>query len=171
VKRFEFKLARLARVRKIEEEQARVAWQAAETLARRADESVRAAERDVIEATEALRAAQSSAQLEPLAILNIDDAIARLGQRVGVMRAEAERCHLEAATKRAPWQTLRTELEGLTRLEEKARTNHRIEHERAEALEMDQLASERSARGGSNAMRGPAPRSTPELWRPDASSR
>ncbi len=164
MKRFQFKLARLARVRRIEEEQARVAWQAAEAEARNSEARLREAQVEVSAATQSLRIAQSDAQLSPLAILSIDDTVARLVRRVALFRQEATLRRAAATAKRTPWQKLRTELEGLARLEQKARTRHRIEDERRASLEMDQLASERAARGGNPFQRGPAPQLTPETW-------
>lgn len=170
MKRFEFRLARLARVRRIEERRAHTLWQAAESQARSAQERVQAAQQEVVLATETLRQAQSDKHISALDVLNIDSAIVRLVHQVSLARSDAQRLQALAQDKRLPWQKLRTELEGLVRLEDKARKSHRAQYEREQALQMDQIASERAARGGLDAFRVSSSRQTLEPGRSSAQS-
>lgn len=170
MKRFEFRLARLAKVRRIEEERARAAWQSAEAAARAAEQAVLEGEAEVQAAYQHLRTAQASSRLTPLQVISFNDAIAGLLRALDATRAEARRLADEAAAKREPWQAARAELEGLERLEDKARTKHRLERERLENMEMDQLASERTARAETLTRRGAPPRLSPEALSPSTTS-
>ena len=162
MKRFQFRLARLAKVRRIEEERARTAWQSAEAAARAAEQAVLDGEGEVRAAYQLLREAQSSSRLTPLQVISFNDAISGLLRALDATRAEARRLAADALAKREPWQAARTELEGLQRLEDKARREHSLERERIENMEMDQLASERTARAETLTRRGDAPRISPE---------
>lgn len=157
MKRFEFRLARLARVRRIEEERARAAWQAVEAAARRAEQGVLVREAEVSEVQAALREAQSHPQISPATVLSLDGLLARAQERLVSERQRARRRRAEADSAREPWQRLRTELEGLDRLEEKARSSHKVERDRVEAQELDQLASERAARRSLSPSQAEAP--------------
>jgi flagellar export protein FliJ len=163
VKRFEFRLARLAKVRRIEEERARAAWQSAEAAAREAEAAVQEGEREVQAAYTLLRQTQSDSQLTPLQVIAFHEAVSGLLRALTATRTEASRLAAEALAKREPWQAARTELEGLQRLEDKARQAHRVERERIENMEMDQLASERTARAETLTRRGATPRISPEV--------
>ena len=153
MKRFEFKLGRLARVRAVQEEQARARWQSAAAAARQLEEHVQATSRDIDQALDYLRSAQACAALDTGRVLNAHEALQLLERR----RADLRRRHLGACARaeelRAPWQAVRTELEGLKRLEDKARGEHRRERERQDAATTDQIAIERATRGENGADR------------------
>lgn len=146
MKRFQFKLARLARVRTIEEEIARGEWQVAEAEAREAEARLQGVIRDLEEALGVQRAAQTDSRVLPRVVLGIADAIARLEAVQETAREAALRAREAAEAARRPWQALRAELEGLRRLEKKARTEHRVTAEREDTKAIDQLASERAQR-------------------------
>lgn len=144
MKRFEFKLGRLARVRKAQEEMARAAWQAAEAVAREIDDQLRSSGADIERAFEYQRQIQASLDLDPNRVLHAFEAIQSMERVRDRLRARLDGARAEAEALRAPWQVLRTKLEGLKRLEETARTEHRSARERAEAAEADQIAIERA---------------------------
>jgi flagellar export protein FliJ len=144
VKRFEFQLQRLARVRKVQEDLARAAWQAAEAAARELARRVEAAEAGILEAVEDLRTLQSSPRLEAAQLIQAQQAVQLLSVRREALVGRQRDAQAEADRLREPWQALRTELEGLRRLEEKARERHRLEAERIETNETDQVAMERA---------------------------
>jgi len=144
VKRFEFQLQRLARVRKVQEDLARAAWQAAEAVARELASRVEAAEAGILEAVEDLRILQSSPRLEAARLIQAQQAVQHLSARRETLVGRQRDAQAEADRLREPWQALRTELEGLRRLEEKARERHRLEAERLETAETDQVAMERA---------------------------
>lgn len=145
MKRFQFKLGRLARVRKAQEEIARAEWQAAASVVSELDQRLQAVGADIERAFEFQRRAQSTVDLDPSRVLNAYEAIHSMERLRGQLRERLEQAAAEAQRLREPWQALRTELEGLKRLEETARTEHRVERERVEASETDQVAIERAA--------------------------
>jgi flagellar export protein FliJ len=146
VKPFRFQFARLARVRRVQEELARGHWLGAELAARRLGQRLAQAEQELAAALDHLRTSQGRTSLDPREVLDVREMIGlmesgrqRLRQRARAARGAAERA-------RAPWQSLRTELEGLLRLEQKARVTHRLETEREDARETDQVAGDRGRR-------------------------
>jgi flagellar export protein FliJ len=162
LKRFEFNLERLARVRRVEERAAQAEWAAAEHEVRLAEQQRLMAEQDIDQAYLLLGRAQSETRLEPLKILSICDTIASLAEYLKAVCLRVAERRNEAEAKREPWQALRVELEGLGRLETKARQRHRLNLERSEAQQMDQIASERAARGGQDFLRVGFSRTTPD---------
>ncbi len=146
MKPFEFKLARLARVRAAEEEIARARWQSAEHRFRAAERRTEQILEEIAAATDDQRRAQTDPQLAPREVLSIQSSIERLHSVLEESRRQAELLRAAADQEREPWQALRVEISALERLEEKARAVHRREVTREENKEMDQLASERSAR-------------------------
>lgn len=143
---FKFKLARLARVRIVQEEIARGHWQNAEALAREALAQEQSARESVSTATVELALAQANVSLDPTRILQARGAIKGMERMVIALHQRTEVNQQEAARLRQPWQVVRTEVEGLKRLEEKAKTAFRIEREREEAKENDEVAMERASR-------------------------
>lgn len=144
MRRFEFKLRRLARVRKVQEELARATWQAAEAVVQELARKLEAAEAGIQEALGDLRELQSSPRIEAARLLQAQGALQLLEDRREALLEQLRIAREEAERLRGPWEALRTELEGLGRLEEKARERHREEAERLEATENDQLAMERA---------------------------
>lgn len=146
MKRFRFRLSRLSRVRAIQEELARAEWRAAEDLALRAEARVHEMQ-DLVAATNAalreLLASGEVPQLEVLAHQDLQDRV-----RAGLQQARRQAGELRVAAERArePWTALRVELEGLQRLEDRARENHHAELTRAENAELDQIAQDRAVR-------------------------
>ena len=120
------------------------------------------AEQDIDQAYLLLGRAQSETRLEPLKILSICDTIASLAEYLKAVCLRVAERRNEAEAKREPWQALRVELEGLGPLETKARQRHRLNLERSEAQQMDQIASERAARGGQDFLRVGFSRTTPD---------
>ncbi len=146
MKRFEFRLARLARVRRVEEEVAKAAWQTAVAIAREADERLAVIETQLTEAYEFLRQAQSEGQLHPRHVLNVRRSTQLLEDHKRAARESSRRAHAEADEARVPWQKAHAALEGLSRLEDKARDRFRQELNREEAKEADQIAIQRAVR-------------------------
>jgi len=144
VKRFEFKLGRLSRVRKAQEEIARAKWQAAVSVEREIEQHLEAASADIERGMEYQRQVQACVELDPSRVLHAYEAIQTMERRREQLRTRLDQAHEETEELRAPWQAVRTELEGLKRLEETARTEHRRERERVESSETDQVAIERA---------------------------
>ncbi len=167
---FRFRLARLLRVRRIEEEIARGELAHARGRAHEARSSAEHAAEEVERGRGELLRLQAGPRLEPAAV------IARHAAQDGVARARAtcERRALElereAEVRRATLMSARAAVRGLERLSERRRALHLAQLERAERLELDEVA-QRTRRGaraslarlpGSNAPSSPSPRATDE---------
>lgn len=154
--RFRFPLARLARVRSIQERLAREAWQAAVAEARLAEAGLDAAHAAVDGARDALRRLASAGALDVGNVLIAQRELARLErdevrvrERVVTLRERAERL-------RPAWQERRREVVGLERLEQHARDAWTVEERRREARAMDEVAETRAARARREDERRPA---------------
>jgi flagellar export protein FliJ len=140
------RLARVLRVREVQEQLARRTWLTAEGQARNAEQ-----------ATDDLRAARASmtsrlgeslTSLSPSWVMLSQAQIDRTGVRA---RAQAERARTlrgQAEATRAPWQERRAAARGLARLVERARNEEYAEALAAEARAMDEIAAQRGARQG-----------------------
>jgi flagellar export protein FliJ len=146
VKRFAFRLQRLARVRAIEEQLAREKWALTERGARQSEERAERALSDVHEARALLRATPAGGRLLPAELLQrqaaCDGLVARRGlalQRARVARAQAE-------VERALWLAEKRKLEGLARLEQRDLEAWRLLENAHDAAELDEIAAVRAAR-------------------------
>jgi flagellar protein FliJ len=167
---FRFRLARLLRVRRLEEEVARGELAHARGRANEARSSAEHAEAEVERGRGELLRLQAGPLLEPAAV------IARHAAQDGVARARAtcERRALElereAGARRSTLMNARAAVRGLERLAERRRALHLAQLERAERLELDEVA-QRTRRGaraslprlpGSGGVSSPSPRPTDE---------
>lgn len=164
MRRFRFRLERLARVRRIQEEQERERWLAAE-LARREADAAEAGAREQTAAVEAeLRRRQADAALGVDAVLVAQAALERARGAEVRARERTRTATFQAERLRAPWDERRQEVRGLERLEQRARTAWRREELLREAAELDEVAAQRSQAHRPN-------RGTPSAAeRPDAAS-
>lgn len=144
--KYAFRLQRVQRVRAVEEDLARARFAEAELAARNAEERAEERRRAIDVAIDDLRGLQGSPQLEPAAVLAalglVDEA--RVAWRTADQTARASRATAEEA--RRAWMERRRDLEGLDRLDERARAEFRQERDRAETLALDEVASQRDAR-------------------------
>ncbi len=146
MKRFAFRLERLARVRAIEEQLARENWALAERAARAAEERAERALSDVHSARAALRAELDSGRIEPAGRLQrqalADALVAR--RALALQRARAARA--QAEVERALWLGQKRKLEGLERLEQRDLEAWRLAENAHAAAEIDEVAGARAAR-------------------------
>ena len=141
-----FKLARLARVRQAQEQIALAKWQTVENRVREALALERSTAALIATSIAELAEAQGCAVLDPGHILQARSTIEMLEQRLEAQEQLTRAIQAEADELRRPWQALRTELEGLKRLEEKALTAFRVGREREEGKQNDEVATERARR-------------------------
>jgi len=146
VKRFQFRLQRLARVRKVQEELARARFLGADREARAREESRDRLEAQVQQAYEHLRRTQTQPRVDPQAVLDASLSIDLMRHQERILGELARAARECAERERTPWQEVRAELEGLARLEDKDRDAHRLEVERRDAKELDEVAGERRRR-------------------------
>jgi flagellar biosynthesis chaperone FliJ len=141
---FSFRLARVQRVREAEERLARAAWGEAQAAARAAFERRAHAASALDDARAELVRILEAGKIDPGWL---GAAQAALASGVELLR----RAHEEALTlaERAErfadaWRERERERRSLVRLEDRARTRHRSELERADALEQDERALARA---------------------------
>lgn len=144
MKRFQWPLERVHRVREIQEEVARAAWAEAAQRARAAEEHV-----------DALRAARDEARAKLMAVPGerfdpaqaaLDrDLVDRASRAISHARERAKTLAFQAERLRRPWEERRRDVRGLEKLREKASTHHRRDARRSEADELDEIAQQRAA--------------------------
>lgn len=146
MKRFQFRLARLARVRALQEEQARAEWQAAEQEARAAEARTARATADRDTARGLLADDLSAGALGPGEVMLAHGQLDRMDREIRQRREVQVTARFQADQARAPWEERRRDVRALERLEERARDDHHREAEAAEAQTLDEVASTRAAR-------------------------
>jgi flagellar export protein FliJ len=146
MKRYEFGLQRVKRVRGVEEDLSKAAFGSAEAAARAAETRAAECRAAVDIAIDDLRGLQGSPRLAPTAVIValglVDDARRAwfdAEELANVARARAEEL-------RRAWQAKKRDVDGLQRLDERARADWVLEREREEAHAMDETAIQRTAR-------------------------
>ena len=148
---FRFRLARLLRVREVEEELARERWRTAERAARAAEGRADLRRGELARSLELLRAEQARERIDPARVLAADVAIE--AQRAALQGAleHARAARLVSEQARAGWLACKRAHEGLTRLETRDRVLARQTAGQKEARELDEVASVRAERSASRA--------------------
>jgi len=144
VRPFRFRLGRLRKVRRLQEEQERERWLEAELARREAEAAEQQARAALHAAEEDLRARQAADALGVLEVLQAQDALERVNVVLRGARERARTAAYQAERMRAPWEERRKEVRGLERLEERAREVWRREELRRETMEMDEVARRRA---------------------------
>lgn len=141
------RLARVRRVREIQERALRAEWASAERAANDAE--------DLVSRLAALRSGSGAELARRVVVGSIDvqqvildvQSLDRLDNAVVAARARAGEARRSAEQRRVPWQQRRMEAEGLRRIEARQRTLERAEElERAQATQ-DEQTGMRHARG------------------------
>jgi flagellar export protein FliJ len=146
MKRYEFGLQRVKRVRGVEEDMAKAEFGTAEAAARTAEARAAECHAAVERAIDDLRGLQGSPRLAPSSVIValglVDDARRSwfdAEELANVARARAEEL-------RRAWQARKRDLDGLERLDDRARAEWTLEREREEAHAIDETAIQRTAR-------------------------
>ncbi len=148
---FQFRLARVRRVREVEERTARAAWKEAESAARVADGERERRSKSLARSRSELVEMLRAGAVEPNWVRHAQDA---LGQGVLALRSAHERAltmRQQAEKFATAWRERERERRALLKLEERLRARHAYELTRVEALESDEralarkFAAERSA--------------------------
>lgn len=145
MKGFHFRLARLKRLREIEENAARERFLAADRSAREAEDAARAARDAVHRAEDELRAVQSSPSFGASTVLNGLVTVDALRARIPLADERTRAARAKAEVERQAWSERRRDVKGLERLEDRDRERWTAEEGRREALTMDEVASLRAA--------------------------
>ncbi len=163
---FRFRLARVARVRELFEETARMELSAALGAVHAIEDRIEAWTAELHESRAELGTAQSRGFLDVDAHLARHKAVTELERSILEADQERERLAEVAETARATWQERRADKEALARLSDRHRERHRAELQAAEAAELDEVAIQRARR---KAQDSPSSNSTILVDRPAAS--
>lgn len=150
MKPFKFRLERLQKVRSAEERAARAEFAAALGALTSREVALREALTRRDEAREELRhilaeGNAASAFLTAQRVTDRFDAVVEETERERLLAANA------ADQARSKWAELRSKEEGLSRLRDARESEHRREHERMQARELDEIAMTRAAGNGNHA--------------------
>ncbi len=164
MKRFRFRLERLARVREVQEELARATWAGAEREAREGEEqadalaeALRAAQRELVAARRDPRGGAARALVAERTLDTLAERLRSARERARTRRAQADRL-------RDAWRERERDVAALERLEERARERHQLEAGRAEALVADEAAARRD-RALRESVSGPGPAASDHIRR------
>jgi len=146
MKRFAFRLQRLARVRAIEEQVARESWAFAERGARSAEECAVSALADVHAARATLRGSLAGGPLVPAELLQRQSLCDALVARRGLALQRARAARAKAEVERALWLSHKRRLEGLERIERRDHEAWLLAENASAAGEIDAVAAVRAAR-------------------------
>lgn len=135
-RRFEFRLARLRRIREIDEQVARAAWSEAENASRVATAELARARAAVEDANRNL--AGVPGELQPGEVLLSLQVIEGLKRAVHARRELALTRQGQAKELADAWREREVDRRALEQLEERARVRHREELERADNAEIDE---------------------------------
>lgn len=145
MKRYAFRLARVLRVRRLQEELLRAAWLEARARADAARAAEAAQARELELARAELARLQGAGALDPSAVLRHQDLCARSERELARLAARARTLEAEAARRSDALRQARTAVRGLERLDERRRRAHREDCDRREQLETDETAARRFA--------------------------
>lgn len=141
---FRFRLARVRRVRDIEEEIARSALLAAEGTLRAAERALDETRARLAQAHDAIEELQRRSPVDPRDVLAADATVRGLARRV-TQAQQSLAAALEAEQRaRNAWLEARRDARTLGQLETRAAANHRAERETREARETEELTAGRA---------------------------
>ena len=143
---FQFRLGRLSKVRSIHEEEARGLWSAAEAVAQNHREVADYHADEIRRARAHLAELQAQGDVPVDQILTVETTIAAIIAKHKKAEERAKTSRFQADQQQAAWQERKNELRALERMEEKQRAVFDQEVRKQEALEMDEVATERAAR-------------------------
>ncbi len=143
--KFQFRLARLAHVRAVQERVARERWLAAEELARAAEAKAEFAREAVVRARDELRAEQSAPTIAIERVMAGSRLVETLRDRRRSTVEHARTLRFQAEELRRPWSERRREVRGLEKLESRDLGQHQQDELVRESRELDEVASMRAS--------------------------
>jgi len=149
MKHFDFRLARVLRVRRIEEQVARAEFLERQVMANEAQEASQRALEGRLLIESQLAEEIETGPLDPRSAIRAQDSIDGMG-RVWLRRSEhAKTLAVQAEQARAPWIEVRTDVRALEHIEERKRERFSSEVERRANRELDETAARRAKRPNS----------------------
>lgn len=158
--RFQFRLARVLRVRRIEEEIARGEWLGAVAEAQRASARASAIADELDTALAELGALRSAVHCRVSEVLALEGTLDSVGRALRRGRERQATLERQAEAARPPWERRRQAVQGLERWRDRAREKHERERIQKESALMDEISSARTlrrGRPGPGAVPGPQP--------------
>lgn len=146
MKGFRYRLARVLRVREVQGEIARIAWQEAEASSQAARESAASMRRARAQAGLQLSSDLESGEIGAAAMIPGHRALDTMDRAAGRLERNARTLALQAEELRRPFEERRREVRGLERLRDKRLREHRQENLREESAELDEVATTRASR-------------------------
>ena len=143
---FKFRLARVLRVRELEEDALRGAWGAAEQSALQEEQRLAEARAGLVEARAQLSHGQAAGRVTAGAVLAVDQLLELQRRALPVLAQRASAARQEAEARRTEWMGSRQDRRSLELFRERALVKHRAEQTRAEAAAMDDVASAQAER-------------------------
>lgn len=143
--RYAFRLARVLRVRRLQEELLRAAWLEARSRADAAHASEAAQARELTQARDELARLQGAGALDAAAVLTHQDLCARSERELARLATRARTLEAEAARRSDALREARTAVRGLERLDQRRHRAHREESDRREQAATDEVAARRFA--------------------------
>jgi flagellar export protein FliJ len=140
---FTFRLARVARVREVFEEEARGEFTAALAELHAREARCEALRLELDQGLAAQARAQLAASLDVTALLARERSLSTLGVALTEARAEAAQARAAAEERRTIWQARRGERQALDELSKRHKVRHLTELARAENAESDEVATQR----------------------------
>ena len=140
---FHFRLARVARVREVFEEEARAEFTLALREQHRAEARYQAARAGLIRGHEAQADAQCQGQLDVRALLARERALLGLEEELHQAHAGELEARRASEDMRAAWQVRRGERQALEELAQRHKERHGMDVSRMENAEIDEVASQR----------------------------
>lgn len=137
---FRFRLQRVEDVRSIEEQLERERWARAQRDQLEAEARVEGLRGEIARARGELRRLQGTSPVDTGAILAAHGLLNGLFGRLTEARRAAFSCAAEAEARRRDWAHKKGEHEGLQRLEERERDEHRREVEKSDQAQLDESA-------------------------------
>ena len=152
---FRFRLARLERLRDLNESNERAAYGRAQARCVETEQRIALAQQALAAALDAQREARHSPKFEPAQELAQQALVERLEGHVRQLMVQLRELEHEAEQQRKVWEQARTEQRTLTRLRERDLAEHLAELETREREEQDEWVSTQGARASSDRYAAP----------------
>jgi flagellar export protein FliJ len=147
VSRFQFRLARVLRVRKVQEDVARSHFQACEDVARQAETVAGNISVEIERAQAELFDTRARKRIPPEDLLMAQETLESLDRTLQEQKRRARELREEAETMRAAWEEARRDALSLESLAERDLAAHADEEERSANAELDEFAHRRLSGG------------------------
>ena len=142
-RRFQFRLARLMRVRELAEREARGTWGVAEGQAREAELELERRVANMGSARNELAAARRQGRLNPGELLALEKTLGNHELGIQITRERLRERRAKADELRRAWRDRQREHAALENLEERQREEHRMALDAHESAQLDEVASRR----------------------------